>query len=100
MQIFFFFWPPCVAWSILVSPPGLEPVPLAVKKQSPNHWTTREVPIFTVFYVCYFNQDLWWLESPPAFTHYSDLFECSFSKYFLSIHCVPSTKLSAYTFYK
>ena len=29
---------------ILVSQPGIEPLPLVVKAQSLNHWTTREVP--------------------------------------------------------
>ena len=33
------------AWStacrILVPQPGIEPTPLAVRVQSPNHWTTR-----------------------------------------------------------
>ena len=32
------------ACEILVSWPGIEPRPLAVKAQHPNHWTTREVP--------------------------------------------------------
>ena len=30
---------------ILVYRPGIEPVPLAVKARSPNHWTAREFPI-------------------------------------------------------
>ena len=29
---------------LLVSPPGIEPVPLEVEAWSLNHWTTREVP--------------------------------------------------------
>ena len=33
-----------VACGILVPPPGIEPVPPRVEAQSPNHWTTREVP--------------------------------------------------------
>ena len=44
---FFFFlplWPCRVACGILVPCPGIEPGSLAVKVQSPNHWTTREVP--------------------------------------------------------
>ena len=32
----------CTACWILVLRPGIEPTPLAVKAQSPNHWTTRE----------------------------------------------------------
>ena len=31
-------------WGILVTPPGIEPVPPAVEAPSANHWTTREVP--------------------------------------------------------
>ena len=42
---FFLFWPHCTACGILVSWPRIEPrCPIAVKAQSPNHWTTREVP--------------------------------------------------------
>ena len=41
---FFFFWPRHVACGTLVPWPGIEPGPLAVKVQSPDHWTTREVP--------------------------------------------------------
>ena len=40
----FFFWLYLVVRSILVSRPGIEPVPHAVEAQSPNHWTTREFP--------------------------------------------------------
>ena len=29
---------------MLVPWPGVEPVPSAMKAQSPNHWTTREFP--------------------------------------------------------
>ena len=32
----------CVACGIIVPLPGTEPMPSAVKAQSPNHWTTRE----------------------------------------------------------
>ena len=43
--IFYFcFWPHCVARGILLPRPGIEPGPSAVKAQSPNHWTAREVP--------------------------------------------------------
>ena len=37
----FFFWSPS---RVLASQPGIEPVPLAVKVQSPNRWTTRGLP--------------------------------------------------------
>ena len=33
------------ARGILAPKPGIEPVPLAVGVQSPNHWTTREFPM-------------------------------------------------------
>ena len=37
----------CFGYTVCRSPvprSGVEPVPLAVETQSPNHWTTREVP--------------------------------------------------------
>ena len=42
VRSFFFFWPHCVPCGILVSQPGIEPTPSAVKARSPNHWTARE----------------------------------------------------------
>ena len=39
---FIFFWPHSDACGTLVLQPGVEPVPSAVKAQSPNHWNTRE----------------------------------------------------------
>ena len=35
-----------MACRMLVPLPGVEPGPLAVKVWSPNHWTTREFPVF------------------------------------------------------
>ena len=40
---FFFFWPRFVACGILVPRPGIEPAPPALKAQSLNRWTAREV---------------------------------------------------------
>ena len=34
----------CVACGVLAPQPGVEPMPPALEVQSPNHWTTREVP--------------------------------------------------------
>ena len=31
-------------WDLASYPPGIEPMPSAVKTQSPNHWTAREFP--------------------------------------------------------
>ena len=42
----FLFWPHRGACGILVPCPEIEPMPPAVEAQSPNHWTTREVPYF------------------------------------------------------
>ena len=39
-----FFWPHYMACGILISLPGIEPVPLAFEGWSLNHWTTKEVP--------------------------------------------------------
>ena len=60
MYFFFFFWPHCTACGILIPWPGIQPGPMAVKVQSPNHWTAREFPnilflLFTIhvfFLVC------------------------------------------------
>ena len=40
----FIYWLCRTTCRILVPWPGIEPVPPAVKAQSLNHWTTREVP--------------------------------------------------------
>ena len=41
----FFVGPYHAACGILVPWPGTEPGPLAVRAQSPNYWTTGELPI-------------------------------------------------------
>ena len=41
---FFFFWLHCVPYGILGPWSGIGLRPLAVKAQSPNHWTAREFP--------------------------------------------------------
>ena len=45
--MFCFFGPP--ACGISVSQPGMKPAPPCIGRQSPNHCTTREVPVFTNF---------------------------------------------------
>ena len=45
VYLFIYFWPRCAACRILVSQPGMEPVPSAVKARSPNHWTARYFPV-------------------------------------------------------
>ena len=49
-----FFWP-ChdEACGILISQPGIQPMPPALEVQWLNHWTTREVPDWFC-YVCFF----------------------------------------------
>ena len=45
-------WPMHAACRILLPPPGIEPVPSAVKVQSSKHWTSREFPsIFFFFFL-------------------------------------------------
>ena len=46
-KVFFlsFSWPSHKACRILVSQPGMEPTPSAVKAWGPNHWTAREFPL-------------------------------------------------------
>ena len=41
---FFFFLPHGTICGILVPRPGIKPGPLAVREQSPSHWTAREFP--------------------------------------------------------
>ena len=38
-----FFWLCCTACGIIVSQPGIEPVPSALGAQSLSHWTTRKI---------------------------------------------------------
>ena len=45
----FFFWPRPLTFGILVPQPGVKPRPPAVKAWSPNHWTTREFPIYCLY---------------------------------------------------
>ena len=45
---FFFFWLLRVTCRILVLWPGIEHMPPAVEMQSPNQWTTKEVPTFSL----------------------------------------------------
>ena len=49
------FWPSHAACGTLVPRSGIKPVPPAVGARSPNHWTTREFPLFTYFYDGHFN---------------------------------------------
>jgi len=37
-------WPHSVACGILVPPPGIEPMPSALRAPSLTHWTSRECP--------------------------------------------------------
>ena len=45
--ITFVVWQCCEACRILVPWPGTEPMPAAVERWSSNHWTAREVPLFS-----------------------------------------------------
>ena len=47
----FIFWLHHAAFGILVPQPGIEPSPPALEAQSLNHWTTREVPYYTIILV-------------------------------------------------
>ena len=60
LLLFFFFFLPHWAWRILV-PPRIKLMPPAVEIQNPNHSTTREFPLLSLFkietlkmYVLYF----------------------------------------------
>ena len=39
---YYYFWPYHMAYTSLVSQPGIEPITPAVKVQNLNHWNTRE----------------------------------------------------------
>ena len=45
LMLFFFFWPKCTVYKILVPWPEIKPGSTAVKVPSPNHWTAREVTV-------------------------------------------------------
>ena len=47
--ILFFFG--STACGILVPQPGIKAMPLAVEARSPNHWTAREVPLVSFFFI-------------------------------------------------
>ena len=64
--LLFFFLTTQWAFRILVPWPGIEPVPPTVEAQSPNHWTTGEVPKPT----------LSWQLEPIVFLH--SKYTCSF----------------------
>ena len=51
----FFFWLHHPACGILAPQPGIEPAPSAVKAGSPNHWTSREFPVYIYFFF-FFNE--------------------------------------------
>ena len=36
----------CSVWGLLLPQPEIQPRPLAVRAQNPNHWTTREFPAY------------------------------------------------------
>ena len=54
LLFYFIFWPLSAACGILVPRPGIEPTPPALEAESLNHWTAREVPLYTIsFYVVF-----------------------------------------------
>lgn len=59
-HVFFFFWPCHVTHGIFISPPRIEPVPLALGAQSFDPWTTRGFPTH-LFLSCYWPKQITWL---------------------------------------
>ena len=49
--VFFFFWPFCVAYRILVPRPGVEHIPLEMEGKSLHYWTTRKVHSLPFFWL-------------------------------------------------
>ena len=57
VQLFFLlsviiFWTRSAACRILVPRWGIKPPPPVVEAQSPNHWTTRNIPNYSVYNLC------------------------------------------------
>ena len=50
---FVFFWLHHSAYGISVSLPGIKPMPTAVEAVCLNHWTTREVPLYGLFFLIF-----------------------------------------------
>ena len=70
LSVFFLFFLVHKACGILVLRPGVEYVSPAVESWCPNHWTTREFPIYSVslFFVLIINSlHLVWVEFSPFF---------------------------------
>ena len=60
-----FFWLYHAACGILVPPPGIEPLVLAMEAQSTNHWTAGEIlktPFLYPLHICAFSHlvQRWW----------------------------------------
>ena len=51
--VFIYFWHHHAVCGILAPRPGTELTPLAMKAQSPNHWTARELLSFS-HYICFY----------------------------------------------
>ena len=58
LQSVFFVFLTVLTCGILVLQPGIEPVLLAVKAQSPNHWATREFLCQTFLYESFVSEVL------------------------------------------
>ena len=78
----FYFFPYCVAWRILVPLPGIESALREVEEQSPNHWTTREAPIF------------------PSRRKLSQTGDCTYWRLQSQKDCAGSTSLTLYWWVK
>ena len=56
MESFFFFnffWLCCAAWGIVVPQSGIEPMSLAVKAWSLNHWTSSDISTYFLLKYCW-----------------------------------------------
>ena len=80
--LFFSFWPCPVAYGIFVPWPGIEPAPLAVKAQNPNHWTVREFPLVHSLHMtaCLWVSSLSWIHFyHPSYSFITPITEPSLS---------------------
>ena len=80
------WWMDLETWEILVPWPGIEPRPLAVKTQTPNHWTTREFHGFVSFLFHQLSTGKNWLFR--GFCHYKVKLKVLVTQLCLS-HCNP-----------
>lgn len=80
--IYFMFWPSCVACRVLIPWTGIEPMSPVVNVQTPNPWTTREIPKGFLLHLEY-------ALTTQAHRTLPDLLPTGHSWFFLTYCCSP-----------